>query len=191
MLVYLNFLLKDSILPTKICISINSKSLGYTLFPQDDEDLLMKTTINNLLIEIMILYAGRQSEKVFLNEVTCGAEDDYMKARKILKRLLMNGMLVSEYNLIENSNSSDSKIPDYIEKKITLINKKIVEYVKGLLEDNSIIVKQTANKIIESNSIVDTDIFDIFNQNNMTEKIGSFDILTLYYDIKKNVINCK
>ena len=73
------FLLKDSVIPSKICISINSKSLGFTMFDKDDEDLLMGTTISYLLREVMILYAGRASEKVFLNEITCGAEDDYMK----------------------------------------------------------------------------------------------------------------
>jgi ATP-dependent Zn protease len=177
------YLIKDSILPSKICISINSKSLGYTLFPQKDDDLLLKTSIKQLLNEVIILYAGRISEKLFVgeNEVTCGAEDDYMKARIILKRLLMNGMIIPEYNFVENSNK-DEKIPEYIEKKIISINKIILNKIKNILELNSILVHKTAEKLIEFNSITSDDINEIFKNTSQEHLINSYDITTSIYN---------
>ena len=177
------FLLYDSIIPSKICISINSKSLGYTLFPQDDEDLLMKTSIKQLLIEIMILYAGRASEKLFVNEITCGAEDDYMKARKILKKLVMNGMLIPEYNFVEQANYNEQKVPEYVETKIKIINKKILNKINDLLNEFAILIHETANKIIENNSILGDDITNIFKSNNFEDKINFYDITELYNEL--------
>ena len=173
------YLIKDSVIPSKICISINSKSLGYTLFPQEDDDLLLKTSIKQLLIEVMILYAGRASEKIFVNEVTCGAEDDYMKARKILKRLIMNGMIVPEYNFVENSNKDD-KIPEYVEKQLISINKVILEEVENLLNISSDIVNKTAEKIMEFGSIISNDIDEIFKSESKENLIGSYNITKIY-----------
>lgn len=175
----MSYLIKDSIIPSKICISINSKSLGYTLFPQEDDDLLLKTSIKQLLIEVMILYAGRASEKIFIGEITCGAEDDYMKARRILKRLLMHGMLIPEYNFIENS-TKDDKIPEHIEKQLININKIILTEVENLLKSSDIIVQKTAEKIIEFGSIISDDIDEIFKFEFKQDLIGSYDINKIY-----------
>jgi ATP-dependent Zn protease len=101
----------------------------------------------------MVLYAGRVSEKIFVGEVTCGAEDDYMKARKILKRLVMNGMMFPEYNFVENS-SKDDKVPEYVENKLITINKIILRQVENLLISSKDIVYKTAEKIMEFDSII-------------------------------------
>jgi cell division protease FtsH len=182
----LAFLIKDSIIPTKICISINSKSLGYTLFPQDDDDLLVKTTIKQLLIEVMILYGGRISEKKFINDITCGAEDDYSKARKILKRLIMNGMLIVENNYVDY-NDKDNKMNDSMELILKNINKIIIEHIEILFDEYSKIIHITANKIIDNSSIISEDIYDIFNNENQSNAIGSFDINNILEKIK-NII---
>lgn len=176
----MSFLLKDSILPSKICISITSKSLGYTMYHKDDDDLLLGTSINYFLREIMILYAGRSSEKIFLNEITCGAEDDYMKARKILKKLLMNGMLLSEYNYVE---SNDYKVPEEIEKILSIINKYMISKVDEFLNKYNIIIHQTAELILINNSITGDDIYDIFKNNNLDNIIQSIDIMDIYNEI--------
>jgi cell division protease FtsH len=184
------FLLKDSIIPSKICISINSKSLGYTMFNKDDEDLLMGTSINFLLREVMILYAGRASENVFLNEVTCGAEDDYMKARKILKRLLMNGMLIPEYNMVETTrNKNSDKIPDELEKKLNLINKFVIKNVELYLENYKQIVIKTAELILENNCITGDDITLIFRNENVEDDIQKIDIIEIHKDILNLIKN--
>lgn len=174
------YLIKDSVCPSKICISINSKSLGYTLFPQEDDDLLLKTSIKQLLTEVMILYAGRATEKIFVGEVTCGAEDDYMKARRILKRLLMNGMIVPEYNFVENSDKQNDKIPEYIEKKLIEINKIILAEVENLLKSSSEVIHLTAEKIIEFSSITSEDIDETFKNKCLENLINSYDITKIY-----------
>ena len=181
----LGFLIADSIIPTKICISINSKSLGYTMFPQDDDDLLVKTTISQLMIEVMILYGGRMSEKIFINDITCGGEDDYSIARKILKRLLMNGMLVLENNYIEPEGEKDTKPNETIETQLRSINKIVIQEVEILLNDNSEIVHVVSNMILECGSITSNDIYQIFKTNNANEKIGSYKISKIINEIKQ------
>jgi ATP-dependent Zn protease len=137
----------------------------------------------------MILYAGRASEKKFLNEVTCGAEDDYMRARKILKRLLMNGMIIPEYNFVGGSTvNSDDKIPEHIEKILVKINKIILEQISKLFEDNSQIIYFVAEKIVENSSIVSEDIYEIFKTTNKENSIGSYDINLLIEEISKEIL---
>ena len=179
----LGFLIKDSIIPTKICISINSKSLGYTLFPQDDDDLLVKTTISQLLIDVMILYGGRMSEKIFIGDVTCGGEDDYLKARKILKRLLLNGMLILENNYIDYG-EKDLKLTQPMEEHLKKINKIIIDEINLLLNNNSDIVHKISNMIMEHGSIISDDIYEIFKTHNVEEKIGSYNISNVIDKIK-------
>ncbi len=182
----MSFILKDTNLPTKICISITSKTLGYTMYLNDEEDLIMNTSINNLMRQIMILYSGRMSEKIFMNEITCGAEDDYLKARKILKRLVLNGMLIPDINLI--TEKDDEKIPEYIEKILVKINNLLLTNVEKYLRLNEKIVLETADMIILNNSITGDDINAIFEKNNMQENIHSINIIDII-DVIKNDIN--
>jgi SpoVK/Ycf46/Vps4 family AAA+-type ATPase len=179
----MSFMLKDAKLPTKICISITSKTLGYTMYTQDDEDLIMGSSINNLIAQVMILYAGRSAEKLFMNEITGGAEDDYMKARKILKRLVMNGMLYPEFNFVESNGQESQKVPEHIEKLLSKINKYLIQEVDQILTDNSDIVKLTAEKIQESGSINGQDIFNIFESTGKTHLIQSIGTNQFYNHI--------
>ncbi len=178
----MSFLLKDSILPTKICISITSKTLGYTMYTQDDDDLLLNTSINNLIRQLMILYAGRCAEKIFMNEVTTGAEDDYMKARKILKRLVLNGMLYSEYNFVDSVYET-SKVPEYIEKILNKINKYLIDTVSEILTNHKDVVEGTAKAINEFGSITGDDIKKIFVDFDKESKIQTIDVKHIYDNI--------
>ena len=182
----LGFLIAGSIIPEKICVSINSKSLGYTLFPQEDDDLLVRTTITQLLIEVMILYGGRMSEKIFIGDITCGAEDDYMRARKILKRLVMNGMLVPENNYVEYGDK-ETKITEQMESQLKSINKIVQDEIKFLFNEYSQIVHQTAEKIIEYGSIISDDIYEIFAKNELRNIVGSYNIKYLRDNIEKEL----
>ncbi len=186
----MSFLLKDTILPTKVCISITSKTLGYTMYHNDEEDIILNSSLNNLLRQIMILYSGRCAEKKFMNEVTCGAEDDYSKARKLLKRILMNGMLLSELNYVEIDNLDKIKVPDFIEKIINILNKILINRINILLEKNKILIYKIADVIILNGYITDDEIKQIFIENNMVNRISSIDIKNvlneIIYNIKKN-----
>jgi len=75
--------------------------------------------------------------KIFVGEVTCDDENDYIRAIKILKRLMMNRMLIPEYNFVEPDGKENYKIPEYIECKLTIINKKILYQVEKLLNEYS------------------------------------------------------
>ena len=181
----ISFLLKDSILPTKICISITSKTLGYTMYLNDEEDIILNTSLNNLLRQIMILYAGRCAEIKFLNEVTCGAEDDYMKARKILKRLIMNGMLIEEYNYVEDIHSKENKVPEEVEKIMSKVNKFIINQIYKLFDEYKMIMDDVADIIFNDGSTTDDGIKQIFQKYNLENKIQNIDIK----DIHKLIVN--
>ena len=178
----MSFLLKDTKLPTKICISITSKTLGYTMYLNDEEDIILNTSINNLMRQIMILYSGRMTEKLFMNEITCGAEDDYLKARKILKRLVLNGMIIPKINLI--SEKDNDKLPENIENILSEINNILLFQVENILNENRIIINETAELIVLNNSITGTDIENIFINNNSEKKIHSIDIVSIIQKIK-------
>jgi ATP-dependent Zn protease len=146
------------------------------MYTQDDEDLIMGSSINNLIAQVMILYAGRAAEKLFMCEIAGGAEDDYMKARKILKRLVMNGMIYPEFNYVESNgyNGQEAlKVPEHIEKILSKINKYLIQEVDQILIANSDIVKLTAEKIQEFGSICGQDITNIFETNGKTHLIQS------------------
>jgi ATP-dependent Zn protease len=184
----MSFLLKDTNLPTKICISITSKTLGYTMYLNDDENVIMNSSLNNLIRQIMILYSGRMAEKLFLNEITCGAEDDYLKARKILKRIILNGMLIPNINLIsEKEETENNKIPDFIEKIISNINELLLTQIEILFNQNKLIINDVAELIIINNSITGDDIKNIFNKHNSLDKINSVDIINIIQSIKENI----
>ena len=181
----MSFLLKDTKLPTKICISITSKTLGYTMYLNDEEDVILNTSINNLMRQIMILYSGRMAENLFMNEITCGAEDDYLKARKILKRLVLNGMIMPKINLI--SEKDNDKLPENIENILSEINNILLFQVEKILDENRIIINETAELIILNNSITGTDIENIFKNNDVSEKIHSIDIVSIIQEIKNKL----
>jgi cell division protease FtsH len=183
----MSFLLKDTILPTKICISITSKTFGYTMYHNDEEDIILNSSLNNLLRQIMILYSGRCAEKKFMNEVTCGAEDDYLKARKILKRILMNGMLLEELNYVETDNKNEIKVPEKIENIMNIINKLLIDKINNLFEKNKLLIDKIAEIIINNGSTTDDEIKQIFIENNMKNKIHSIDIKMIYNEIIKNI----
>jgi cell division protease FtsH len=183
----MSFLLKDTILPTKVCISITSKTLGYTMYHNDEEDIILNSSLNNLLRQIMILYSGRCAEKKFMNEVTCGAEDDYSKARKLLKRILMNGMLLNELNYVETDYRNEIKVPDFIEKIMNIINKLLIDKINNLFEKNKLLINKIAKIIIINGSITDDEIKQIFIDNNMVNRISSIDINHVRNEIIKNI----
>ncbi len=183
----MSFLLKDTILPTKICISITSKTLGYTMYHNDEEDIILNSSLNNLLRQIMILYSGRCAEKKFMNEVTCGAEDDYSKARKLLKRILMNGMLLNELNYVETDYRNEIKVPDFIEKIMNIINKLLIDKINNLFEKNKLLINKIAKIIIINGYTTDDEIKQIFIENNMVNRISSIDIKNIHNEIIKNI----
>ncbi len=178
----MSFLLKESTLPTKICISITSKTLGYTMYTQDDEDIIMSTSINNLLRQVMILYSGRCAEKIFMNEVTCGAEDDYMKARKILKRLVMNGMLYPKFNYIDNVYET-TKVPEPVEKILGKINTYLIDIITSNLKNNSDIIEKVSEMIVENGSITGDDIMEVFISSDKKDIVQSLSIKEIYDQI--------
>jgi AFG3 family protein len=182
----MSFLLKDTNLPTKICISITSKTLGYTMYMNDEQDIIMNTSINNLMRQLMILYSGRCAEKIFMNDITSGAEDDYMKARKILKKLVLGGMLVQELNFVTEHEQND-KLPDHIEKIFQKINNRLIGEIEILLKNHESIIKNVAELIVLNTSITGQDINDVFEKYNLSNHIHSVDVRSIIEKINEDI----
>ena len=97
----------------------------------------------------------------------------------------MNGMIFEEYNYVESSLSDDKKVPEFIEKYMQKINKMIIEKVNSYLYENKIVVDETAELIMERNSITGEDIKNIFIKNGLEKNIQHIDIKIIYDEIKK------
>lgn len=97
----------------------------------------------------------------------------------------MNGMIFEEYNYVEHSLGDDKKIPEFIEKYMQKINKMIIEKVNSYLYENKIVVDETAELIMERNSITGEDIKNIFIKNGLENNIQHIDIKIIYDEIKK------
>jgi len=172
---FMAFILKDYIKPTKICISITNKSLGYTLSLPDEEDLIIKSSFINIIKHIMVLYSGRACENIFMNMITCGAEDDYLKARRLLNRIVKNGMMIKGYNLMidnDKNNIFNKNIEEYLRK----VNIMILDYIDEIIKNNDKIIKDIAEKIENDISITDKDIINIFEKHRLNNLISSIDI---------------
>ena len=184
--VVMSFILKDSELPTKACINIGSEHLGVTMYDGDDEDLLVKTTLNQLMIKVFILFSGRLSKKKFTENITTGAENDYLHARKILLKILMNGMIDQHFNYV----GYEEKIPDYVEKILMKINNCIIENVEKYLEKYSDVVKEIAKCLEEKETINCEEIKVIFaTHNKEINKHEINEIITKLEKIIKNSLN--
>jgi cell division protease FtsH len=178
---FMAFILKDYIKPTKICISITNKSLGYTLSIPDEEDLIIKSSLINIIKNIMVLYSGRACENIFMNMITCGAEDDYMKARRLMTRIIKNGMMIRGNNMMEDN----IKFDRMMEEKMKEMNVIIMDYIDEIIRNNEIIVREIGEKIENDISINDEDIREIFRKNNMENLISSIEIGEMVEKIKK------
>ena len=177
------FLIKDSVLPTKALISVSSKYLGVTLFEGDDTDLLVKGTVKNMLIDVMVLFGGRASEKIFCQTVTQGADNDYGRARNKIIKMIMSGMLVSEINYTGNN---DKKIPDYIENICLKINGYIINVVENLLKNNEDIAQLMANLLFKNGNISQMEIDDLFLDNDRKQ---AYDVCNVECEIIQIICN--
>lgn len=158
------FILKDGDIPTKICISVVSDSLGYTMHIPDEDDLLLRGTSNKLIARLLVLYSGRIAETHYLdNNYTSGGSNDYQKAKEILKKLVLTGLLNPAHNYIDHMKEYEPTILNKdLEIIVTRMNIMLINKTRELLNTHKDELKQIAELIIEKNSINDDDIRTIY-----------------------------
>ena len=121
----------------KISIVPRSKgSLGFTQYFKEESVLLDK---EELLDNISILLAGRESEKIFMNQITTGAADDLDRAKTIIENMIKNFGMGSNVELTKSEINQEMNL--ILEKaaekanKILLKNKACTELITEMLLD--------------------------------------------------------
>lgn len=160
------FILKDGEIPTKICISVVSDALGYTMHIPDEDDLLLRGTSKKQIARLLVLYAGRLAETYYLgDQYTSGGSNDYQKAKEILKNMVLTGLLNPSHNYIDHMKEYEPTILNKeLETIVLKMNKLLIKQAQELLELYKDELKKIAELIIEKTSINDDDIKQIYNK---------------------------
>lgn len=160
------FILKDGEIPTKICISVVSDALGYTMHIPDEDDLLLRGTSKKQIARLLVLYAGRLAETYYLgDQYTSGGSNDYQKAKEILKNMVLTGLLNPSHNYIDHMKEYEPTILNKeLETIVLKMNKLLIKQAQELLEFHKDELKKIAELIIEKTSINDDDIKQIYNK---------------------------
>lgn len=147
----------------KISIIPRGKALGYVLKFPDEERYLM--TEKELYNKIMVLLAGRASEKIIYNEVTTGAEDDLKKATKLATNMVCNYGMSSFGNISIDEN--------FIRYNIEAINKEVSNIIENcyvntikIVEENMDILKEVAEYLIDKETMDCEELNNLFETRN-------------------------
>jgi AFG3 family protein len=123
-------------------------SLGFTQYFQEDSSLWSQ---QDLLDQICIFLAGRQSESLFINEVSTGASDDLYRAKKVAK------------NMIERFGMGETLTGNNVDKQVEVIlqtqkeradkilskHKGSVEKMTAMLQEKKVIQKTEVDEIMK------------------------------------------
>ena len=111
-------------------------ALGYTLIPPEKDQLHVTKT--HLLERLAVMMGGRVAEKVFFNEITTGAANDFDQATSIARNMVMDyGM--SELGPVNFGPTMD-----------------VTEWGKSYWEQNNLSQDMMAKIDIEIKKILDT-----------------------------------
>jgi cell division protease FtsH len=123
------------------------KSLGFTLFETQDNNMLTK---ESLMGELMVLLGGRVAEEIFFGDkLSTGSSHDIEQAKKIAEQMVVNwGM--GERIIYPSGSEFYKKI---LEQEIdTLLQRAFLE-TKVLLLENSLKLQEMAERLVKTREI--------------------------------------
>lgn len=153
----------------KISLVSRGMALGYTWsLPEEDRRMQSKGHFED---EIAQLLAGRVAEEMIFNEVTTGASNDFERATRIARDMVMvYGM--SKLGTIVYGERQDSflgrghEVRNYSEKQAELIDATVKEIIdeqkaraRKVLEDHSVLL-ETTSQILLKEETIEGDRFD-------------------------------
>ncbi|MFW6287171.1 MAG: AAA family ATPase [bacterium] len=125
-----------------ITITSRGKALGYVRHnPADDVYLQTKEYLEQ---QISILIAGSIAEEILLDDKSTGAANDFEKAIKLVKTMLVSGM--TDLGVVE-----ENSLPkELLHQEMSKILKSVEDKVKKIIIDHKELMSSIADDLIES-----------------------------------------
>ena len=155
-------------------------ALGYTIQRPTEDRYLM--TQNELENKVAVLLGGRAAEKIIFNHLSTGASDDLAKATNIIRSMItlygmderlgfvhyedqnsspfLGGNEPYSQGLRHYSESTALEIDKAVRQKMQLI----FELTSHILHENRILLEQTAQKLLEEETLDEQDLELVRNQ---------------------------
>jgi ATP-dependent metalloprotease FtsH len=125
-----------------ITITSRGKALGYVRHnPEDDFYLQTKDYLEE---QISICIAGAIAEEILLDSRSTGATNDFEKAIKLVKMMVISGM--TDLGVVE----AEMVPKDILHRELSKILKKIETEVKNTIIEYQEIVNRVANELVEA-----------------------------------------
>lgn len=152
-------------------------ALGFTLqLPLEEKFLVSKS---ELLDKLTTLLGGRTAEELVYDEVTTGAQDDFKKATDIAKRMVVEYGMSDKLGPINLGQDNGNvflgeeivKSHEHSEEVSSLVDKEIRSIVEGchgkarkILDDNTEVLNDLAEKLIELEELEGDELEEILDQ---------------------------
>lgn len=158
----------------KVTIIPRGRALGVTMqLPEEDRYAHDKV---HLLNQICILMAGRIAEEIFMNQMTTGASNDFMRATQIARKMVCEWGMSKNIGVMVYTESEASYLGDSsrmsaiaeqtkvaIDAEIKLIIQEQYNRAYDLLTENKHLVEKMTSALLEIETLEMNQIDDIMN----------------------------
>lgn len=163
-----------NILPKYVSILPRAKTLGFSLNFNDSEDYKNKTKVE-LLSEILIALAGRESEKIFYKNCDTGSYSDLLKVNKLVRDIYYKYAFSEEF---------EPFIP--INEGLLLQTGEVFIASKDLMEDKMLILLKTLQEKCYKNLFENKDFLEQLSENLLIkENLQEEEILNILKNVNK------
>jgi len=169
----------------KISIISRGRALGYTItLPEEDRFLKSRT---ELLDNIKMLLGGRVAEELVFNDITSGAENDIDKATKLARQMITDFGMSDKLGPVAYKGETDEVFlgnqlisrPHYSDKVASVIDDEVHMIIgnsfneaKELLIENSAILKELSEILIEKETLNKAEVVEILGKLNTNKSEG-------------------
>jgi len=169
----------------KISIISRGRALGYTItLPEEDRFLKSRT---ELLDNIKMLLGGRVAEELVFNDITSGAENDIDRATKLARQMVTDFGMSDKLGPVAFKGEADEvflgnqiisrphysdKVASVIDDEVHLIIENSFNEAKQLLIENSAILKELSETLIEKETLNKDEVIEILGRLNIVKSEG-------------------
>ena len=169
----------------KISIISRGRALGYTItLPEEDRFLKSRT---ELLDNIKMLLGGRVAEELVFNDITSGAENDIDRATKLARQMITDFGMSDKLGPVAYKGETDEvflgnqlisrphysdKVASVIDDEVHMIIENSFNEAKGLLIENSAILKELSEILIEKETLNKAEVVEILGKLNTNKSEG-------------------
>lgn len=160
-------LIEHGSIPLKVSIIPRGHSLGFTQPDPVDKSLIFK---KELLANICITLGGRGAEKIIFADITTGASDDLKKVSEMVKKYYMEHCFTEPMHITFSEKLYSDKYLSVLNYNMENLINTCFKLVCNILHENTELLNIIANKLLEKETINNTDLLEIIPKN----KIASY-----------------